>query len=555
MTALRSNRDMSRPIALGLDFGTESVRALLVTLNGDEVASAAVKYRHGQITQTLPTTGEPLPPDFALQAPGDWLDASAKAVRDALKKAKLTAGEANVVGIGVDFTSCTMLPALRDGTPLCELERFRGEKYAWPKLWKHHGAKKQTDTINRVARERNEAWLGRYGGIIGLEWFFPKMLETLENAPKVYAAAEVWLEAGDWYVWQLIGTDNPVPRSTCQAGYKAMWNSTTGYPSREFLAAVNPKFAGVVDEKMPGKLLSPGDAAGELSAAMAKRMGLRPGIPVSAAIIDAHAGVPGAGVAEAGTLVMVMGTSSCHMINATEEHLIPGVAGVVDGGILGGFFGYETGQAAVGDAFDWFRRMTGFKSFDPLNQGASHIDPGADGVLCMDWFNGCRTPLMDGSLTGAFTGLTLAHGVHHMYRAMLEASGFGVRWIVDLLQDGGVPVKKIVATGGLPHHNPLLVQIYADILGKEVRVHPSKQGPALGAAILGVLAAGKKASGFTSAGAAVKAMAGATGGGPPGRAGTRDAIVYKPGKRSTKVYDDVYRRYRALADALASNRV
>jgi len=529
-------------VALGLDFGTESVRALLVGLDGTEHASAVVKYRHGQIIERLPTTDEPLPHDFALQHPEDWLASSARAVKRALRDADFS-GE-SVVGIGADFTSCTMLPAAADGTPLCLLPEFAAEKYAWPKLWKHHAAQEETALVNRVARRRGETWLARYGGIIGLEWFFPKLLETLRAAPDVYDAADVWLEAGDWYVWQLVGGDAAkLPRSTCQAGYKAMWNAADGYPSATFFRALDPRMAGVVSEKMPGRPLSPGEKAGELTAAMAKRLGLPPGIPVSAATIDAHAGVPGAGVSEAGTLVMVLGTSSCHMLNAREEHLVPGVAGVVEGGILPGMFGYETGQAAVGDAFDWLRRLAGERSFDRLNALAAEVRPGAAGVRCLDWLNGCRTPLMDGSLRGAFTGLTLNHQPEHVYRALLEASAFGLRWIIEVLREGGVPVKKFVATGGLPHHNPLLVQIYADVLGGPVSVHPCKHGPALGAAILGVLAAGPKATGFRTPTTAIRTMAAAK----PGHA-QREPLVYQPDRQAKAAYDAAYEDYRRLAE-------
>jgi L-ribulokinase len=537
------------PLALGLDFGTESVRALIVGLDGEEVASAVAPYRHGQITRRLPGSDEDLPPDFALQDPQDWIDASAKAVRQALQQANLDGDE--VISIGVDFTSCTMLPALRDGTPMCQVEKFRWNKYAWPKLWKHHAAKAETATLNRVAGEREEPWLDRYGGIIGLEWFFPKILETVEHAPAVYDATEVWLEGGDWYVWQLVGPEivgSNLPRSTCQAGYKAQWNAHTGYPSREFFGALNRRMANVVDDKMPGTPMAPGTAAGVLCARMAKKLGLREGIPLSAAIIDAHAGVPGAGVAEPSTLVMVMGTSSCHMLNSRIEKLIPGVAGVVEGGILPGYYGYETGQAAVGDAFDWFRRLAGENDFRSLNEKAAAVPPGCDGAVCVDWVNGCRTPLMDGTLTGAFTGLTLNHGVEHMFRALLEGSAFGLRWIVDVLRDGGVPVRRFMATGGLPHHNPLLVQIYADVLGEKVTVHPSKQGPALGAAILGVLAAGKRATGFASASMAMHAMARPSENDPK-----RRARVVRPRRDAMKVYDGVYRRYRDLADQLAKS--
>jgi L-ribulokinase len=528
---------MADRIALGLDFGTESVRAVLVDLRGGERAAVTARYAHGQIVETLPGSQKRLPPHYALQHPQDWLDSAAKAIRGALRAGQINADD--VIGIGVDFTSCTMLPTFRDGTPLCLTSQWAGEPLAWPKLWKHHGAQAQTDRINKVARERQEAFLARYGGAIGLEWFFPKMLETLEHAPRVYAAAEVWLEAGDWFVWQLVGGDAAtLPRSTCQAGYKGMWSATDGYPSEAFLRAVHPKFSRVVADKMPGRLLAPGTAAGGLGREIAKKLGLQEGVPVGAAIIDAHAGVPGSGAAEPGTFVMVLGTSSCHMLNAEEERFVPGVAGIVRDGILPGFFGYETGQAAVGDAFDWLRRLSGQRDFAKLAREAKALPPGAEGVLCLDWLNGCRTPLMDGSLTGAFTGLTLRHTPAHLYRALLEASAFGVRWIVDLLREHGVPVKKFIATGGLPHHNPLVVEVYADILGAPVAVHPSKHGPALGAAILGALAA----DAFPTPAAAIRAMAAA-----------KSAAVVKPHRSHRAAYDRLYRDYRNLAAQISSS--
>jgi L-ribulokinase len=530
----------SSRIALGIDFGTESVRALFVDTHGNERGSAVGKYKHGQITDALPTGGPKLPTTYALQDPQDWLDSSAKAVRAALRQAKIDPDD--VVGIGVSFTSCTMLPTLRDETPLCQLKQFAKEPLAWPKLWKHHGAKTQTDRINQVANERKEDFLKNYGGIIGLEWFFPKVLETLENAPGVFAASEVWVEAGDWIVWQLVGGGaDELPRSTCQAGYKAMWSREAGYPSAEFLKAVRPGLEQVVRDKMPGRLLAPGEAAGELSPAQAKRLGLRAGVPVSVAVIDAHAGVPGAGAADPGTLVMVMGTSSCHMLNAVENRYVPGVAGIVEGGILPGLVGYETGQAAVGDAFDWLRRLFGQRSFSVMDDAVRSVSPGAEGVRCVDWFNGCRTPLMDGGLRGSFSGLTLQHRPEHLYRAILEASACGIRWIVDVLREGGVPVDSFVATGGLPHHNPLMVQICADVLGQPITVHPSQYGSALGAAILGALAAGPKRTGFKSPGAAIKAMASS----PRGK--KRASVVVRPIKSNREIYNNVYKEYRGLA--------
>jgi L-ribulokinase len=527
--------------SIGLDFGTESVRALVVDIkNGRIVGQASRTYKHGVIDDVLPTGGGKLPADYALQHPQDWLDACSQACKAATKESG--ASPEQIVGIGVDFTSCTMLPALADGTPLCLTPKFARVPLAWPKLWKHHGAKAETDRINQVARQRNEPWLNRYGGTIGLEWFFPKILETLNHEPTVYDATEVWLEAGDWFVWQLI--DGPFPdcspthlvRSTCQAGYKAMWNAKTGYPSKEYFAAVNPKLADVVTSKMPGTLLSPGLQAGVLNESTAKLFGLTPGTPVSSAIIDAHSGVPGAGVASPSTMVLVMGTSSCHMMNSRIEQLAPGIAGVVEDGILPGYFGYETGQASVGDAFAWLVD-TFHLSHETLSREAAKLPPGSGGVLALDWLNGCRTPLMDGRLSGAFVGLTLGTQPEQMYRALMEATAFGVRWIVDTLRDAGVPVRRFVASGGLPAKNPLLMQIYADVLNERIKVAECDQPCGLGAAILGCLAAGKTATGDAAVSQIVQAMA-----------RQREDVLYRPDLRARKEYDKLYKMYRAIAD-------
>ena len=533
-------KDVAR-YSIGLDFGTESVRALVVDVRTGRIAGQATRaYPHGVIDDALPTSGTKLPPDYALQHPRDWLDAMYAACPEAMRGAGASGDE--VVGVGVDFTSCTMLPALADGTPLCLDPEFRGTPLAWPKLWKHHGAKDATDRINHVAAERNEPWLGRYGGTIGLEWFFPKVLETLTEEPRVYAATEVWIEAGDWLVWQLVSGPFPqcspdgIPRSTCQAGYKAMWNAQTGYPSRDYFAAVHPEMADVVAEKMPGRLVSPGQPAGMLTAPAAQRLGLRPGTPVSAAVIDAHAGVPGAGVASPSTMVLVMGTSSCHMMNSRIEQLVPGVAGVVRDGILPGYFGYETGQASVGDAFAWLTETFGL-SHEELAARAADLPPGAGGVLALDWLNGCRTPLMDGRLSGAFVGITLNTRPEQLYRALMEATAFGVRWIVDTLRDAGVPVRRFVASGGLPAKSPLLMQIYADVLNERIKLAESEQSVALGAAILGCLAAGPDATGHASMSQAIHAMA-----------RQREDVLYRPDLRARREYDRVYALYRKLAE-------
>ncbi|MGB7343794.1 MAG: ribulokinase [Pirellulaceae bacterium] len=529
--------DTTVPVALGLDFGTESVRAVLVDARGCVRGVGTHSYRSGQIVDVLPTSGQTLPPQYALQDPADWIDSVAIAIQQSIAQSNVVSTD--IVGIGVDFTSCTMLPTLRDGTPLCQLDRFAKTPLAWPKLWKHHGAIDATRRMNLVAAERAESFMDRYGGIIGLEWFLPKLLETIDEAPEVADAAEVWLEAGDWLVWQLVGGDaEELPRSTCQAGYKALWSAAEGFANDDYLTAVDPKLSEAVGKKMPGRMLSPGESAGTLCDTLAKQFGLPAGIAVSAATIDAHSAVPGVGEAGPGVLVMVMGTSSCHMLNSNEGKPVAGVAGIVDGGILPGMFGYETGQAAVGDAFAWLLKLLNLDSFDVLSRDAMALPAGADGVMCLDWMNGCRTPLMDGALKGAFTGLSLNTTPAHMYRALLEASAFGVRWIVDTLREGGVGVERFVATGGLPHHNPAVVQIYADVLGFPIEVHPSEQGSAVGAAVLGMLAAGSERSGFVTIAEAASQMAAVP--------GSQKQIV-TPIAKSGASYDQLYARYRELA--------
>ena len=531
--------DSKHAFSIGLDFGTESVRALVVNIRDGRIAGQAVNaYAHGVIDHTMPRTGLRLPNNYALQHPGDWLDSVGMACQEAMTLAAVT-GE-QVVGIGVDFTSCTMLPCMADGTPLCLLEQFRGSPLAWPKLWKHHAAQAETDRINLVARERGEGWLQRYGGTIGLEWFFPKVLETLHHAPEIYHATEVWLEAGDWLVWQLTSGLFPLCepteliRSTCQAGYKAMWNRQGGFPSREFFEAVHPAMADVVAMKMPGTLMAPGQMAGALTEGAAHLLGLRAGIPVSTATIDAHAGVPGSGVPSPSTMVLVLGTSACHMMNSRVEQLVPGIAGVVEEGILPGYFGYETGQASVGDALAWVAKTVGIPHAE-LNERAAKLPPGSGGVLAIDWLNGCRTPLMDGLLTGAFLGITLNTKPEQLYRAMLEATAFGLKVIVETLRDAGIPVRRFVASGGLPAKSPLLMQIYADVLDERIKLAESDQSVALGAAILGCLAAGEAVTGYAGISQAIHAMA-----------RVRKDLIYRPDLRARKEYAKLFVLYRNL---------
>ncbi|MBL8762673.1 MAG: ribulokinase [Phycisphaerae bacterium] len=556
----------SESLFVGLDFGTESVRAVVCDRSGRTVATAESEYAHGQIVPGTETASKlfrvELPDRSALQHPGDWLRAASVACRAAVCGAGLD--PARVVGLGVDFTSCTVLPCTTHGLPLClssldgALSKLAPHPHAWPKLWKHHGAADQARRLTEAAADLGEPWLERYGGSVGLEWFFPKILEVIEADPEVADAAEVWIEAGDWFVWHLVGSPGAggqidsasIPRSTCQAGYKAQWSPKTGFPAEDYLGHVHPALGAVRKKKLPGRFVPPGRLAGTLSSAMAEKLGLHPGVAVSAAIIDAHAGVPGAGVAQPGTLVMVLGTSACHMLLSEKGHDIPGIAGVVQDGILPGLYAYETGQAAVGDSFEFVRVLTGQDSFEKLEAAAERIDAGSDGIICMDWFAGCRTPLMDSSVSGGFIGLRLSHTPGHFYRAAMEGAAFGLRWIVETLRTGGggawggVPVERFIATGGIARRSPLFLRIVASALGERVYAHQAPHGPALGAAILGALAAGADRGGFADPVSAVRSMAGETSVLPA-------PVAVDPVPDWVPVYERMYHVYRRMAQATA----
>ncbi|HTL12430.1 MAG TPA: ribulokinase [Bdellovibrionota bacterium] len=517
--------------ALGLDYGTESVRALLVDCaTGDEAAQAVVPYTHGVMTERLPAW-EPqrrLPPDYALQHPMDYIDSGATAVRQALR----AAGPGEVIGVGVDFTSCTILPVRKDGTPLALEAEFREDPHAWVKLWKHHGAQREADEINALARKRGEKFLRYYGGAISSEWMLPKCLEVARKSPAVYAATDYFVDAGDWVVQQMTGV---FTRSTCSAGYKGLWNAETGYPSRDFLRELDPAVEHIAQKWVPD-LVAPGRKSGSVSASFAARSGLKAGTPVSAATIDAHSGVPGMGVYREGPLCIIMGTSSCHMALSSELKLFDGYAGVVKDGVIEGFHGYESGQSAVGDIFGWFvKDVLGEISFSVITTKAARLEPGESGLVALDWMNGNRSVLMDANLSGMVLGMTLATKPEEIYRALVEATAFGTRRIVDAYQAGGIRVTELVVCGGIAQCS-FIVQTYADATGLPVRVASSQQTVALGAAIFGALAAGAQAGGFDSVEEAIVRMTR-----PP-------AMAVEPRNQYRETYDRLYGVYLRAHD-------
>ncbi len=535
-----------RKVALGIDFGTESGRALLVDVaTGEEVGTAVYNYPHGVIDEVLSVPGEPipLPPEWALQDPDDYIEVLKNAVPAALAAGNVAPED--VIGIGIDFTACTMLPTKADGTPLCRLPEFRRTPNAWVKLWKHHAAQPEADRINAIARTRNEPWLARYGGKVSSEWFFPKVLQILDESPETYDAADVLIEGGDWVVWQLVGEQR---RNASMTGYKALWSKQDGFPSPAFFEALDPRLKNVIAEKMREDIYPIGAKAGELTERAAAWMGLKPGIPVAVANMDAHVSVPGSNVTQPGRMVMIMGTSTCHILLGDTEQPVEGICGVVEEGVVPELFGYEAGQSGVGDIFGWFvdhavppeyhqeAEARGISVHKLLEEKATLQKPGEHGLLALDWWNGNRSVLVDGDLSGVLIGATLATRAEDIYRALIESTAYGTRVIIDAFEDNGIAINEIVASGGLPERNPMMMQIYADITGREFRLAGSNLAGALGSALFGAVVAGAEGGGYDTVVEAAEHMT-----------HLRD-LVYRPIPENQKVYDRLYAEYRKLYD-------
>ena len=529
---------------IGIDFGTLSGRAILVNVQtGMEMGSSVYEYPHAVMEEKLPD-GTKLPVDYALQYPQDYIDVLTNTIPEVLEETGVSSDD--VIGVGIDFTACTVLPVDREGVPMCFSEKYRSDPYAYVQLWKYHGAADCADRITEVAKERGESFLARYGGKASSESLFPRLLKILEQDPELYADMDEYVEAGDWIVRLLTGEDT---KNTCGAGYKALWHKADGYPTTEFFKALNPAFENVVEEKIPKNIVSVGTKAGEINELGRQLTGLNIGTAVGAANIDAHAGVPGALKETAeNQMLLIMGTSSCHMLISKEEKAVPGVFGVVEDGILPGFVGYEAGQNCVGDHFAWFvdncfpadyakeAKDLGMNPHQYLTMKADKLAPGESGLLALDWWNGNRSILIDNDLEGMMLGMTLATKPEDMYRALIEATAFGTRMIIENFEDNGIKVDEIFATGGITQKNPMLMQIYADITGRPIWIAGSKYGSALGSAVMGALAAGSENGGYDSVFDATKVMANLT------------DICYKPEPEAQKVYDRIFEDWKMLHD-------
>jgi L-ribulokinase len=525
-------------VVIGVDYGTLSGRAVVVRVSdGVELGSAVHAYSHAVIERTLPSSGQTLPPDWALQVPSDYVDVLRIAVPAALAASGVAAER--VIGIGTDFTACTVLPVLPDGTPLCELPEFADQPHAYVKLWKHHAAQSHADRINVAAHEQNVPWIARYGGKLSSEWALAKGLELFEDAPEVYARAEHVIEAADWIVWQLTGE---YVRNTCTAGYKAA-RQDGQYPSEEFLESISAGFGGFIRDKVEQPVKDLGDLAGRLTAEAAGWTGLPEGIAVCVGNVDAHVTSAAAQALDPGQMVAIMGTSTCHVMNSDQLGEVPGMCGVVDGGIVKGLWGYEAGQSGVGDIFGWFidsgvpesyrqeaeRRGLGMHEY--LTELASTQAIGQTGLVALDWHNGNRSVLVDHTLSAVIVGQTLATRPEDVYRALLEATAFGTRTIVEAFETSGVPVTELIVAGGLLK-NELLMQIYSDVTRLPLSVIGSDQGPALGSAIHAAVAAGA----YPDVRAASAAM------------GRVQRGAYLPDQDRAKLYDALFAEYSELHD-------
>ena len=527
---------------IGLDFGTLSVRALIVDArDGRTVAEAVSEYTHGVMDSALPD-GTPLPPRYALQHPQDYLDSMTAAIREALTAAHTAEGitSADMAALGVDFTACTMLPVDGAGMPLCFDPAFVGEPHAYVKLWKHHGATCEADEINALAAARGESWLPSYGGTVSCEWMLPKILETLRKAPTVFEATHRFTEAADWISCMLTGSET---HAAAFAGYKGLWHDGQ-YPSDGFLSALDPALKGLIGGRISPRVDPVGGIAGRLSGRGAALTGLPEGTPVALPMIDAHAALPALGMTRAGDLTVILGTSTCHILNAAEAKEVTGICGYVQDGVIPSLCTYEAGQAAVGDCFDWFvkycvpaiyteaAREAGVSIHAYLRTLAEKKAPGESGIVALDWWNGNRSILVVPTLTGVITGLTLASRPEDIYRALIEATAFGTRVIVEQYRSFGIPISRVMAAGGIARKDPLMMQIYADVLNIPMAVSTVTQAGALGSAVYAAVAGGI----YPTVTDAADAMA------------AKVERVYTPNAEAVAAYEGLYHRYRELHD-------
>lgn len=531
--------------SLGLDFGTLSARAIIIdVLTGEEMATSICDYKHGVMSEKF-IDDSSLPDNYALQHPMDYLDSMFFVIKDCVEKSKIDTND--IIGIGVDFTASTVMPVLENGTPLCFTEKFKHTPHAYVKLWKHHAAQTEADEINALAKKTEAPWLNRYGGTISSEWLFPKVLQVLKETPEVYENTFRFIEAGDWIVWMLTGKET---HSVCTTGFKALWDEEEGYPDKEFLKALNPDFENVVGTKISKDVIKLSQIAGYTTKEIEEKTGIKFGTPVAPAFIDAHAALPALGITHSGELLMIIGTSTCHILLGNTATYIPGTSGYAKDGIIDNLYAFEAGQACVGDSFDWFikncvpasyiedAKRQGVNIHKYLRKKAAKLSPGSNGVLALDWFNGNRTPYVNGNLSGLILGLNINTAPEQIYRALIESTAYGTKRIIEIYEENGVKINKIFAAGGIAEKDELLMQIYADVLDREIFLSGTSQACAYGSAVLGAVNKNGYSS-LTDAAAKLKKIS---------------DVSYKPNSKNTKMYNELYKEYKELCEFFANSK-
>lgn len=522
---------------IGIDFGTLSARAVIIdTADGCEISEAVSEYRHAVIDETLPC-GKKLEPKTALQHPADYLESLKAVISEALEKSGTKPEE--ILAMCIDFTTCTMISTDSEGVPLCFYEKYKDEPNAYAMLWKHHASQQDADRLLEVATKRNEPWLKKYGGKISSEWLFSKILQILRQTPEIYYATDRFIEAADWLTLMLTGKD---VRNAAMAGFKGLWDEK--YPSNEYFEEVDPRLSGIVGTKVCTNVQKPDGIAGYINKKGAKLTGLLEGTAVALPLIDAQAPMAALGITGSGEMMLVLGTSGCQEMQSDKENAVVGIHGYAHGAVMPGLYTYEAAQAGVGDAFDWFVKNYVPKSYQEkaeakglnlhqlLTEKAQKQKVGEHGILALDWLNGNRCVLNDSDLSGLFIGITIATKPEDIYRAIIESTAYGTRSIIDALEKGGIEVKNICATGGIALKNEMLMQIYADVTGKEIRVSASKQSAAYGCALYAAVACGEYKNIFEASKALKKP----------------DAAKYTPNLENHKIYTELYNEYVKLHD-------
>ena len=526
---------MSR-YTLGIDYGTLSARSVLMNCqDGSVAASATMAYPHAVMDRSLPD-GTRLPDAWALEDAEDYILALKKTVREVMETSGVS--KEDVIGLSIDFTSCTVVAADEQGRTLSALEQFRFRPHAYTKLWKHHGAQAQADEINDLLTRKGMIDEPRFGGAISPELLLPKILQVLREDPEVYRAASVFLEAGDWLTWNLTGQ---LRRSGNMAAYKAMWTPEEGYLPKELLMELDPGLENLVEEKLRGEICPAGGCIGYLTTEWADMLGLAPGIAVGASIIDSHAGMPGSGICRKGQMMLVLGTSSVELLLSDHPYASNGVVGAVKGAIMPGYYSLEAGLAAVGDMYGWFvdgfvPASYGVNLHQVLSEKAQKLKPGESGLLALDWWNGNKTPYVNGDLSGVLVGLTLQTRPEEIYRALIEATAYGTRMIMEEFMKSGAVVDEVIVSGGIAEKNPLVLRIFTDVLNRPIRISASDQTAALGSAMYAAAAAGEEAGGFASVAQAAEALA-----------RLKDEVCL-PDPGHAQVYDRLYGLYEELVE-------